>query len=101
MGIYRQFFHNKVIPKQHILEPHCLPFVKKKYRIGLGLLGEQGGELIHSTTATLEKRTAGIRNEEDKMKTIMECHLLQVAPFLHKFVPQVKHRTVTPQSKIL
>ena len=37
--------------------------------MGLGLLGEQGGELIHCTIATLEKRMACIRKVERKMKT--------------------------------
>ncbi|KAK3751750.1 hypothetical protein RRG08_065655 [Elysia crispata] len=41
---------------------------------------------------TWKKRTAGIRQEDRKMKTIMECHLLQVAPFLHSYIPPTKRR---------
>ena len=55
MAVYRQHFKNKIIPKQHILESHCLPFIQK-HKMGLGLLGEQDGELIHCTIATLEKK---------------------------------------------
>lgn len=91
MRTYKQFYTNKVIPKQHILEHHCLPFVSR-YKIGLGLLGEQGGELIHSSIGKLEKRIAGIRDETRKLKTIMECHLIQVAPMLQRFVPTTKKR---------
>ena len=72
---YMAIFKNKIIPKQYILESHCLSFIQK-YKIGLGLLGEQGGELIHWTIAILEKRMARIWKVERKMKTLMECHLL-------------------------
>ena len=96
MAVYRQHFKNKIIPKQHILESHCLPFIQK-HKMGLGLLGEQGGELIHGTIATLEKRMACIRKVERKMKTLMECHLLQVAPCLHRFVPKTKRRKTVQQ----
>ena len=90
MHLYRQFVH-KVIPKQHILEHHCLPFITK-YQVGLGLLGEQGGELIHSSIAKLEKRMVGIRDEKRRMRTLMECHFLQVAPSLQPLVPVTKTR---------
>ncbi|GFN91214.1 amine oxidase [Plakobranchus ocellatus] len=93
MATYRRMFKKKVTQKQHILETHCLPFIQE-HKIGLGLLGEQGGELIHSSIAKLEKRTAGIRQEERKIKTIMECHLLQVAPLLQLYIPQTKKRKV-------
>ena len=96
MAVYRQHFKNKIILKQHILESHCLPFIQK-HKMGLGLLGEQGGELIHCTIATLEKRMACIRKVDRKMKTLMECHLLQVAPSLHRFVPKTKRRKTVQQ----
>ena len=96
MAVYRQHFKNKIIPKQHILESHCLPFIQK-HKMGLGLLGEQGGELIHCTIATLEKRMVCIGKGERKMKTLMECHLLQVAPSLHRFVRKTKRRKTVQQ----
>ena len=94
MRIYRQLHNNKVIPKQHILEQHCLPFITA-YKNGLGLLGEQGGELIHSTIAKIEKRVACIRQENRRMKTVMECHLIQVAPYLPCYMRPIKRRKLS------
>ena len=91
IDLYRFYFPNKIIPKQHILQKHCLPFIHS-YKLGLGLMGEQGGEMIHSTIAKLENRTAGIRQEERKMKTILESHLIHVAPCLHGLIPTLKQR---------
>ena len=39
MTIYRRMLHNKVIAKQHLLEHHCIPHIRK-HKFGLGLLGE-------------------------------------------------------------
>ena len=46
MTTYRRMSHNKVIPKQHLLEHHCIPHIRK-HKFGLGLLGEQGTENSH------------------------------------------------------
>ena len=35
------------IPKLHMLEDHVLPFIRQ-WRVGLGMLGEQGVEGIHA-----------------------------------------------------
>ena len=91
MDNYRLHFSNKVIPKQHILEQHCLPFIEN-HRLGLGLLGEQGGAVIHASISKLERRTMAIRNEKRRLKMIMECHLLQVSPSLQSHVPPTKKR---------
>ena len=41
MTNYRNYFPAKVLPKMHILEHHCLPFIEN-FGFGLGLMGEQG-----------------------------------------------------------
>ena len=82
MTIYRRMFHNKVIPKQHLLEHHCIPHIRK-HKFGLGLLGEQGTENSHRLIAHLEKHRAhGFTNELDKLHHILTAHLLQIAPSL-------------------
>ena len=40
MTIYRRMFPYKIIPKQHILEHHCIPHIQK-HGHGLGLLGDR------------------------------------------------------------
>jgi hypothetical protein len=82
---FRLMFPRKIIPKQHVLEHHCVEWMKK-YRFGLGMHGEQGIEMLHSTVARLEKRSCGIKNEGLKMKHMMESVLLQTAPELHSFM---------------
>ena len=45
---YRDSFPQAtVLPKMHMLEDHVVLFLKQ-WKIGLGFLGEQGAESIHS-----------------------------------------------------
>ena len=82
MSIYRKTFPQKVIPKQHLLERHCIPYIRQQ-TFGLGLLGEQGTELSHQAITKLERERAfGIPNELDRLKHILSAHLLQIAPAL-------------------
>ena len=82
MLTYRRMFPLKVIPKQHILEKHCIPHIQQ-YKVGLGLLGEQGRESSHQMISSIEKHRAhGITNDLKKLHHILTIHLLQVAPAL-------------------
>ena len=84
MTTYRKCFTFKTIPKQHILEKHCIPHIKI-YRVGLGLMGEQGTEnshQIHVMSFIERDRAQGIRNKLAKLHHILTAHLLQVAPSL-------------------
>ena len=65
MTIYRENFQGKVLPKHNILEKHCIPWVMR-YGFGLALHGEQGGELIHSSVAKLERRGMGFIRKKKK-----------------------------------
>ena len=91
MSLYRIEFPGKVIPKQHFLEAHCVPWIRK-FGFGLGLHGEQGGELIHSTVSKLERIGRHIRNDEKRMKTVMKSHLLLTSPDLKACQPETKKR---------
>ena len=79
MESFRRVFPRKTIPKHHILEHHCLPFIKR-HGVGLGLLGEQGTESSHQTIAKLERRAHGIVDKPAKLKFIMNAQLLHCAP---------------------
>ena len=76
---YRQCFPGKVIPKQHILEDHILPWINK-WGVGLALHGEQGGESIHRRFNTLLSTHTGIRNELNKLMAIMRDHHTETSP---------------------
>ena len=49
MTFYRAWFPNvRIVPKQHILEAHCVQWIRR-WGFGLALHGEQGGEEMHAT----------------------------------------------------
>jgi hypothetical protein len=66
-----------VSPKQHILEHHCVDFIGR-WGVGLGLLGEQGGEETHAVVNILKSRTNGL---------IMKEHRNLVSPDLWSALP--------------
>ena len=81
MQFYRmRFLHrNRVIPKQHMLEVHCVNWIKK-WGCGMGLLGEQGIEQLHSTVNQLKRRTWGMRRTADSLRTQMTEALFRTSP---------------------
>ena len=84
MAFYRKTFSSiPITPKQHILECHCLPFIKRT-KFGLGLLGEQGGEECHAQINILKSRAYGIQKEEDKLILLMTDHQTLVSPSIQQ-----------------
>ena len=54
MHHYRESFPKaSILPKMHILEDHVVPWIEK-WRVGTGLMGEQGAESIHAHIGRLE-----------------------------------------------
>ena len=55
---YRNLFDNervmRLLPKMHFLEDHLLEWIKR-YKVGMGLHGEQGGESLHATFNNLNR----------------------------------------------
>ena len=90
MSIQRNQFKH-VTPKMHMLEHHCLPFIHK-WGFGLGLMGEQGGESLHSSFSLAERKTANVRNKSERLKHAVKCHRLQVSTELRSLIPEVKKR---------
>ena len=91
MTYYRQYFPGKVIPKMHILEHHCLPFIEN-YGFGISLMGEQGGEQLHTSMTRFEQRMSGIRNQQKRLRSTIEAHHAQNSPVLRCLFPDVKQR---------
>ncbi|GFN79524.1 amine oxidase [Plakobranchus ocellatus] len=91
MTFYRKNFKHNVTPKQHILEKHCIPWMKK-YGFGMAFHGEQGGELIHASVAKLERRAAAIRNKETHLKTILKSQHMQTSTQLLSSAPPIKKK---------
>ena len=86
MTLYCKSSPQKVLPKHHILEHHCATFITK-HRFGLGLLGEQRGELLHSTIRKIQKRTHAMKDEASQLKTTMQLHLLQTSQQVQSLIP--------------
>ena len=81
MTLYRQLFVNKTTPKHHILEKHCVPFLRRT-RVGLGLTAEQGVEISHQLINKIDKRASGIMSDLQRSKFILEAGLLHNTPNL-------------------
>ena len=92
MHYFRQSFPDtSITPKQHILECHCLDFIKK-YKCGLGLMGEQGGEECHATINILKSRTYGVQREEDRITLLMNEHQTLVSPLIQQEFRSAIHK---------
>ena len=51
-----------ILPKMHILEDHVVPWMRR-WRIGAGLMGEQGAESIHAFTCLVTVATMVVAKE--------------------------------------
>ena len=85
IGHYTAMNKSNKIPKHHILQYHCVPFIKR-HGFGLGLLGEQGTEASHQTIAKISTRSMGINNEMQRLKFVMTTHILNSSPSLFSCV---------------
>ena len=91
MSFYRLNFPEvRIIPKQHILENHCLDFITQ-WGFGLALHGEQGGEESHATINLWKSRTFGLQTEA-KLRLLMTEHMTLVSPVLNLIIPVAKKR---------
>ena len=69
----------------HFLEEHVVPWVKK-WKIGFGLMGEQGAESVHAYFNGL------VPDPVKRMECTMREHLLHIAPANVAAKPQLKKR---------
>ena len=92
ISLYRRHSHNTITPKLHMLERHCLPFIER-WGFGLGLLGEQGGEMMHANVAKIERRMIGMKDKSANLRAVVRAHRLQNTPSLKSMVaPPIKKR---------
>ena len=76
-----KYFPGKIIPEQHILHKHCVPYIQR-HGYALGRDGEQGTESSHQTISKIEKSATAIVNKYEKLKFIMTTQLLNASPVL-------------------
>ena len=92
MTYYRLTFpHSSVLPKMHILEAHVVPWLRK-WKVGFGMMGEQGLESIHAYFNSLSRTYQNIPNKVERLKAMMREHLLHSEPGLVEAQPPTKRR---------
>ena len=75
----------------HILEDHVIPWLTR-WKIGAGMMGEQGAESIHAHIMRLERIHQGIANDVHRLKYIFKEHTLETAPSLVDLRPPPKKK---------
>ena len=68
-----------ITPKLHLLECHVVPSMRR-FGVGLGLLGEQGGESIHAEFNLLQTTFRSVVRELDRLKMVVQQHCLTTLP---------------------
>ncbi len=90
MEFYRKSFPNaSVLPKMHVLEDHVVPWMRR-WRLGAGLMGEQGAESVHAHIHRLETQYNGIVNPVDRLKYVVNEHNIESAPGLNSLRPAAR-----------
>lgn len=80
-----------ITPKLHLLEAHVVPSIRR-FGVGLGMLGEQGGESIHAEFNLLSTTFDSVVREVDRLKMVVKQHCLSTLPQQLAKVPAVSHR---------
>ena len=75
----RTFPDSSITPKMHMLEDHVVPFIRK-WRVGLGMLNEQGAESIHARFNTIQRTYGSMPNKVERLKCTVQEHFRQVCP---------------------
>ena len=83
LRVYRQSFPNaSITPKLHMLEDHTMEQLRR-FKVGLGLLNEQCGELLHTEFNRAGRTVHGMKDELLKLMSIMRRHLTTTFPEVH------------------
>ena len=77
---YRATFPTATItPKLHMMEDHVVDFIAE-WRVGIGMLGEQGAESIHTAFNQLARTYANMPNGMERLKSMVTEHYRQICP---------------------
>ena len=87
MEYYRATFPSgTVLPKMHMLEDHVVPRVKQ-WKVGCGLMGEQGAESLHAAFNYTERAYSNMRERADRLKEVLQNHHLRILPVIEAAQP--------------
>lgn len=95
MKFYRANFPEAtVLPKMHLMEDHLVSWLRK-WRVGLGLMAEQGAESIHASINSIKAAYTNIPDRVKRLKCILQEHHRHACPILAAQQPVVKKRKKT------
>ncbi len=81
-----------ITPKLHLLEFHIILWIEK-WKVGLGLLGEQGAESIHAYFNGLRRTYQTMPDGVQRLHQMMKEHFIHASPHNIYARPPVKKRT--------
>ena len=84
-----------MLPKVHLLEAHVPGWIEK-WGVGLGLLGEQGAESIHTSLNNIDRSYLNMPNKVDRLLYAVKEHHLRVDPAHQQLAPPNKRRKMEP-----
>ena len=91
MKYFRENWPNaSITPKLHMLEYHALPFIRK-WGVGLGTYGEQGGESIHAEINRMKSTYCHMKGLR-RLKSIMNEHFIKNNPTVKKYQKKAQPR---------
>lgn len=77
---FREVFPSESCPpKLHMLEEHTVPFMRK-WKVGLGFMGEQGGEGVHARLNNIRCDIRGLSDDLAILKAVIKSHWIQTSP---------------------
>ena len=94
MKHFRNNFQEHIIPKMHLLKHHIVPFIRT-WRVGIGLMGEQGAESIHANINSITRRYSGIRNKEQQLLHVIKENHVLVSPTIRDKTPAKRRKKTT------
>ena len=93
MKYYRETFPDaSVTPKMHTMERHIASQIRL-WKVGMGILGEQGAESIHASFNSIERSYVGIPNKKDQLLRVMQEHYQKIDPDNLVLAPPPKKKT--------
>ena len=82
-----------------MLEHHVTEFIKK-WNVGLGFYGEQGGESIHNEFNKLNQRYCMMQPSQRRILAMVKEHHMRIHPKAQQLKPEIKKKKLSLQSII-
>ena len=82
-----------ITPKLHMLEEHVIEFVRK-WKVGLGVYNEQGGESIHAEFNSIYRMFCRMKPNSRRLLSMMKEHHVRVHPRAKKLQAKKLRRMV-------